>query len=551
MALDLLNCSICPGQPSFSDTSHLLTHVSSKGHLSEFHKLQVRSYQDIAAGVELAKYNHWYQQHDIDRLLSERMQMKENKQAKKKRASAATRNTCEPQPGIFDYVQLNQPLPPRRPGRPKAQTQTQTQRRSTRNKQATRAVDDSDSDFSPVKPSRRRTSRLQAYSPIKQSPFSDDDYPSRNDRPAEDNRPAPVLATPEHMKLKGTVWPGMDLFDAATQEMQQKRNQKKDASVLRRMERLAALVEPTEVVFSPRGTNVLKARHIDDLEDGSSLVEGETPVPKVKQPPRPRKRRPLAEKDVNAPRLVKRKVKAGVPKRYADLPFAQGLPPLPYLPSSSTGDSYGLGSRYFPTEDEEEDIKPAMQSLAPHKRPPFEVFADGSPTYHASMSRSGNRNPLQSGSRGYGNTTFQQLPKVSTPWLHPPYQSALQFTDPFASYRPVSQEYHAFYETHIENENMPPLPGPPLTFRGTGTNPLAWKSPVRPPTDPGLPPSDSPFSSIFALFPSGSPDDDPFVMTKNPLAGALPHLESEQPHVLVKEMSIPLANTGTSNDAEA
>ncbi|KIX97871.1 uncharacterized protein Z520_06649 [Fonsecaea multimorphosa CBS 102226] len=559
MAVALLNCSICPGQPSFSDTSHLLTHISSKGHLSEFHKLQVRSYQDIAAGVELATYSHWYQQHNIDRLLSERMQMKENKQAKKRRVSVAARNACVPQPGIFDHAQLNPPLPPKRPGRPKTQTQTQTQtqthyptqRRSTRGKQARRAVDDTDSDFSPVKPSRRRTSRVQGYSPVKRSPSSDDAYPSHDDCLVGGEPSGPILATPEHMKLKGTVWPGMDLFDAATQEMQQKRNQKKDASVLRHMERLAALVEPTEVVYSPRGNSILKARHIDDLEDESSLVEGESPVPKAKQPPRPRKRRPLAERDVNAPRLVKRKVKAGAPKKYADLPFAQGLPPLPHLPSSSTGDSYGLGSRYFPTEDDDEDVKPSIQAVEPRKRPPpFEVFADGSPTYHGSMSRSAHRNPLQPGTRGYGNATFQQLPKVSASWLQPQYQSALQFTDPYASYRPVVQEYQAFYETHIDDENMLPLAGPPAAFRGGGTNPLAWKSPVRPPTEPGLPPSDSPFGNFFALFQGGSPGDDPFVTTKNPLAAALPHLESEQHHILVKEKATQLANGGTSNDTE-
>ncbi|EXJ53776.1 uncharacterized protein A1O5_13025 [Cladophialophora psammophila CBS 110553] len=553
MAAALLSCSICPGQPSFSDTSHLLTHVSSKGHLSEFHKLQVRSYQDIAAGVELATYGHWYQQHDIDRLLSERMQMKENKQAKKRRASAAVRNAGVPQPGTFDHAQLNPPLPPKRPGRPKAQTQTQTQmqRKRSRGKKARRDDNDSDPDFTPVKPPRHRAHRLQGYSPVKHSPFSDDVYPSLDDCPAEDEPSGPILATPEHMKLKGTVWPGMDLFDAASQEMQQKRNQKKDASVLRRMEKLAALVEPTEVVYSPGGSNVLKARHIDDLEDGSSLVDGETPIPKVKQAPRSRKRKPLAERDANAPRLVKRKAKANAPKRYADLPFAQGLPPLPYLPSSSTGDSYGLGPRYFPAEDDEDDVKPPIQAFAPRKRPPpFEIFADGSPGYHGNMTRGGTRNPLQSGSRGYGNGSFQQLPKVSTPWLQPQYQSVLQYTDSYTSYRPVAQEYQAYYETHVENENIPPLVGPPIAFRGAGANPLAWKSPIRPPTDPGLPPSDSPFGSFFGMFASGSPGDDPFVTTKNPLAGALQHLEGVQYQVPVKEKSSPPADRRTSNGTE-
>jgi hypothetical protein len=85
MAATLLNCSICSKQPTFSDTSHLLTHLSSKGHLSNLHKLQVRSYQEISASHQLTTYNQWYQQHDLGRLLVERMLQKEFKKATKRR----------------------------------------------------------------------------------------------------------------------------------------------------------------------------------------------------------------------------------------------------------------------------------------------------------------------------------------------------------------------------------------------------------------------------------------------------------------------------------
>jgi hypothetical protein len=92
MAATLLNCSICPKQPTFSDTCHLLAHVSSKGHVSNLHKLQVRSYQEISAGHQLAAYNQWYQQHDLGRLLSERMLQKELKQTTNRgRATTSTR----------------------------------------------------------------------------------------------------------------------------------------------------------------------------------------------------------------------------------------------------------------------------------------------------------------------------------------------------------------------------------------------------------------------------------------------------------------------------
>ncbi len=328
----------------------------------------------------------------------------------------------------------------------------------------------------------------------------------------------------------------MDLFDAATQEMQQKRNQKKDASVLRRMERLAGLVEPNEVVYSRDGDNILKTRHIDDLEDASSLIEGETPVPKAKQA-RTRKRKPLAEKDANAPRLVKRKIKASSPKQYADLPFAHGLPPLPHLPSSSGGESYGVSSRYFPAGGDE-DIKPHLESLAPRKRPPpqFEIRADGSPRQHLTTVMNGTRNPLQPGPRGYSHGSFQDLPKVSAAWLQPQYQSALQYTDPHTVYRPVARPYHAFYEPAIANENLPPMVEPAF-LRRQATNPLSWKSPVRPFIGSGLSPTGSPFGSFFGIFPGGSPGDDPFVTTKNPLIGDLTHFDDEKDSGPEKENS--------------
>ena len=91
MAATMLNCSICPKQPTFSDLSHLLTHVSSKRHLSNLHKLQVRSYQEISASHQLSAYNQWYQQHDLGRLLSERMIQKEFTQATKRKATTPAR----------------------------------------------------------------------------------------------------------------------------------------------------------------------------------------------------------------------------------------------------------------------------------------------------------------------------------------------------------------------------------------------------------------------------------------------------------------------------
>lgn len=72
-------------------------------------------------------------------------------------------------------------------------------------------------------------------------------------------------------KLKGVLWPGMDLFDSATAEMKRMRNQRKDRSVLEQMKMNSADVEPTELVFDSTGA-LRKARHIfDDATDSGPV----------------------------------------------------------------------------------------------------------------------------------------------------------------------------------------------------------------------------------------------------------------------------------------
>jgi hypothetical protein len=79
MASFLLQCNICPKHPLFSDLSHLLTHVGSKGHLSHYFKAQVRSRQEPLIKEQLKEYDHWYQVNQVEKLLSQRMILKDSK----------------------------------------------------------------------------------------------------------------------------------------------------------------------------------------------------------------------------------------------------------------------------------------------------------------------------------------------------------------------------------------------------------------------------------------------------------------------------------------
>lgn len=74
-----LHCTVCPKKPDFSDVSHLLTHISSKGHLSSVYKLRVQSTGDATAKRAIDRYDDWYADHSLDDLMAERLRQKESK----------------------------------------------------------------------------------------------------------------------------------------------------------------------------------------------------------------------------------------------------------------------------------------------------------------------------------------------------------------------------------------------------------------------------------------------------------------------------------------
>lgn len=75
-----LVCWVCPRTPGFSDVSHLLTHIASKGHLHHETQTKLRSHQDFTSAIALQQYEQWYQAHGIETLLVERMKAKQAKE---------------------------------------------------------------------------------------------------------------------------------------------------------------------------------------------------------------------------------------------------------------------------------------------------------------------------------------------------------------------------------------------------------------------------------------------------------------------------------------
>lgn len=77
-----LLCNICPKKPNFSDVSHLLTHIASKGHLSNYYKVKVRSTHEEASRRIIDTYDRWYADWNVEELMSDRMNQKDKRRTR-------------------------------------------------------------------------------------------------------------------------------------------------------------------------------------------------------------------------------------------------------------------------------------------------------------------------------------------------------------------------------------------------------------------------------------------------------------------------------------
>lgn len=84
-----LYCALCPERENFSDVSHLLTHISSKSHLSRKFDTELRAQGDNAvSAARLAEYQRWYATHRIGDLLQRRMETKQRRRQPRRERAA-------------------------------------------------------------------------------------------------------------------------------------------------------------------------------------------------------------------------------------------------------------------------------------------------------------------------------------------------------------------------------------------------------------------------------------------------------------------------------
>ncbi|KAF2669720.1 hypothetical protein BT63DRAFT_267650 [Microthyrium microscopicum] len=319
MASMPLQCLICPDSKKFSDVSHLLTHIGSKGHLSNYYRKKVRSAAHDDDRADVAAYDQWYNNWDVDKLMAERMSLKDKKksardkaatahnnlrQASKKarqshrRASGNSSSSYRPSPAPSHYD-------PRLDGSASIKHEPRDQQMPIGQMDFSRHPGQNSHNY-PLRPSGlgrgpqypmmgspyddsaygrgyngnglyQNTGHHNGYmdSVNSNSPFNPAHQMSRSPKYEDSDDDLPEgdssieISTPGDPKLKGIIYDGMSLFDSATPSARRRRNQKKDAATLQRLEDNSLEVEPTECVWTPRGS-LKKAKEISGFPTSSS-----------------------------------------------------------------------------------------------------------------------------------------------------------------------------------------------------------------------------------------------------------------------------------------
>ncbi|OQO08939.1 hypothetical protein B0A48_05829 [Cryoendolithus antarcticus] len=366
-----LNCNICPKRPTFSDVSHLLTHVASKQHLSNLFKKNVQAAVNPNAKTELELYNQWYANWNLDELMRDRMSQKE----KKGRGGGGGEGVPQQPSARNTPMPLAMPLPRRAPNlrntlldptldrriklepmsRPSTPSLIPALNNAAFHQGAYGAAyqgwsstaygytpsaysgtnsymtdeDEDDGSYGGSQRVRRNVrGRFSDETTSWQGSFFDEEDEVTAELPGNDNS-----------KLKGEIWPGMDWFDSATPDMRRKRNQKKSVDVVTMLEAMSGIIEPAEIIFDAVGT-FKRQRVITGEPTSDSPLEGETEPepdsPQSKKRPKTRKpgqsRQPLAERDVNGSRKLRGRPQAK-PQRNS-----RASSQLPYFDSSDDMD---------------------------------------------------------------------------------------------------------------------------------------------------------------------------------------------------------------------
>ncbi|KAH8676131.1 hypothetical protein BX600DRAFT_546822 [Xylariales sp. PMI_506] len=303
-----LICTICPKNSKFSDVSHLLTHIASKGHLSNMFQLDIAKNTDDSARHALDAYNIWFETFNIRGLLQSRSENRQQRisRGRGRSISNSANQTAELSLGHLSATD-NDIFGTRsaRRGKSNNAMTSSDQMKSEPNPEGDlestlqpsdhmshlygwegvrRTPDWSGLDIAYLPPRRMVQSDIDAHPVNGEGEDGDNEYgrssniyqslgggedmqdnvdvssghisEDMNKRAITDEEANTKVTLSEEERerihfskyLKGEVLPGMGGFDAATKDERRRRNQKKDPAVLAVMEQNSQAVGRTEHV---------------------------------------------------------------------------------------------------------------------------------------------------------------------------------------------------------------------------------------------------------------------------------------------------------------
>ncbi|KAI2463603.1 hypothetical protein F4781DRAFT_437250 [Annulohypoxylon bovei var. microspora] len=294
-----LVCYSCEKQQRFSDLSHLLTHVSSKAHLLELHNLQILSQVDEGAAMRCRQFDIWYKTYNIKQLVLQRMEARGEKGAQLSRRSQTPRDSPVSRPTMRRGNRGSRGGRGSRGRRGDTNSRGRTRSRRVQDLADIKYESDEGMSYaggynnleSPAIQSWQnhlnalmsnggdldivpQTAEFESIGDENASPK----YPSSEGS----SFPSEVITDTTEMNevdagtpaLKGTVFPGMGLFDAAKEEQRRKRNQRKPPAVLQQLEVNSTLVSTDENVFDVNFDH----QRTRDVYDDPSTDEGEDDI---------------------------------------------------------------------------------------------------------------------------------------------------------------------------------------------------------------------------------------------------------------------------------
>jgi hypothetical protein len=274
--------------------------------------------------------------------------------------------------------------------------------------------------------------------------------------------------TEDAASLKGVMWPGMGLFDSASDEMKRKRNQRKDGTILEQMEITSATVEPSEIIFSPSGV-FKKRRYISGMPEISSPLKGETPL--VKKRTNKTKQKVLGEANPNVAVGGRRRGRKASSGDFDDQKLQElSRLTLPFMESSSPVRKVKKTKRSKLTDDEDAEFRLTIGDVNEKQGRGLKVFEDGNGRHQAAGSNGSSTRlePLSQPMSSYGRMppaqvqAYPSLIDSQVQMLHRSHGMSMAAPAAPSIHRRPSNQPSASFGIGQGKENMEPMLSHPL-----------------------------------------------------------------------------------------